>query len=43
MLESFEPREADMYMRMLNKDLKVPYLTEKLLKEVFPSLINEAM
>jgi hypothetical protein len=43
MLESFEPREADMYVRMLNKDLKIPYLTEKLLKEVFPSLINEAI
>jgi len=39
LLESFEPREADFFVRMLTKNLKVPHLTFKLVKEAFPNLI----
>lgn len=38
-LESLEDREADVYMKMLGKNLKTKGLTYKLVKEVFPNLI----
>lgn len=37
-LESLHKDEADLYVRMLRKDLKIPFLTKKLLKEVYPDL-----
>lgn len=37
-LESLHKDEADLYVRMLKKDLKIPFLTKKLLKEVYPDL-----
>lgn len=40
LLESFEPKEAEVYVNMLKKDLKVPFLTEKLVREVFPDLLT---
>lgn len=39
LLESFEPREADIFVKMMQKNLKIPQLTPKLIKEVFPNLI----
>jgi len=36
MLEGMEPREGDMMMRLVNKDLKIPYLTPKLVEEAYP-------
>lgn len=39
LLESFEPREADLFVRMLTKNLKIPHLTINLIKEVFPTLL----
>lgn len=38
-LESLEEKEADVYVGMLMKDLKVPYLTEALVNEAFPGLL----
>jgi hypothetical protein len=38
LLESLHKDEADLYVRMLKKDLKIPFLTKKLLKEVYPDL-----
>lgn len=38
LLETFEPREADFFVRMLSKNLKVKYLTSNLIKEAFPNL-----
>ena len=40
-LESLEPREAEVYAAMLMKDLKVPYLTPKLINEAFKGLLPE--
>jgi hypothetical protein len=37
-LESLHKDEADLYVKMLNKDLKIPFLTKKLVKEVYPDL-----
>ena len=37
-LESLHKDEAELYVRMLKKDLKIPFLTKKLLKEVYPDL-----
>ena len=39
LLESLHPREADFYVRMLSKNLKVPFLTHNLIKETFPNLL----
>lgn len=39
LLESFEPREADFFIRMLTKNLKVPFLTTNLINEAFPNLL----
>jgi len=38
LLESFEPKEADIWFNMMNKDLKVKGLTKELVQEVFPEL-----
>jgi hypothetical protein len=38
-LESLEPKEAEVYANMLKKDLKVPYLTEALVNEAFAGLL----
>ena len=40
-LESLEPKEADIYIAMMLKDLKVPYLTAKLVNEAFKGLLPE--
>ena len=40
-LESLEPKEADVYIAMMLKDLKVPYLTAKLVNEAFKGLLPE--
>ncbi len=40
-LESLEPQEADIYAAMIMKDLKVPYLTPKLVNEAFKGLLPE--
>lgn len=37
-LESLHKDEADLMIRCINKDLKVPFLTPKLIKEAFPDL-----
>jgi hypothetical protein len=41
LLESLEPKEAEIYSAMLMKDLKVPYLTPKLINEAFKGLLPE--
>lgn len=38
-LEALESREAEVYMNMILKDLKVKGLDEKLVREAFPGLI----
>ena len=38
-LESLEKPEAEVYINMLKKDLKVPYLTEALVNDAFPNLL----
>lgn len=38
LLESFEPREADIWFKMMNKDLQVKGLTESLVRETFPEI-----
>ena len=38
-IESFEPKEAQIFVNMMKKDLKIPKLTAKLIKETFPDLI----
>lgn len=40
LLESFEPKEADFYIRMMQKNLKVKFLTANLIKETFPNLLT---
>ena len=37
-LESLHKDEADLCIKMIKKDLKIPFLTKKLLKEVYPDL-----
>ena len=39
-LESIEEPEADVFIAMLKKDLKVPYLTPTLVNEAFPGLLS---
>lgn len=41
LLESLEPKEAEIFASMLRKDLKVPHLTVKLINEAFPGLLPE--
>lgn len=38
LLESFEPREAEIWFNMLHKDLKTKGLSESLVRETFPEL-----
>jgi hypothetical protein len=38
-LEAMEAGDAAVFMNMLLKDLKVPYLTQNLVKETFPDLL----
>ena len=37
-LESLHKDEADLMIRCINKDLKIPFLTPKIIKEAFPDL-----
>ena len=39
-LESIEEKEADVFIAMLKKDLKIPYLTPTLVNEAFPGLLS---
>lgn len=39
LLESFEPKEAEVFVNMMKKDLKCKGLTKSLIEEVFPGLI----
>ena len=39
-LESIEEPEADVFIGMLKKDLKIPYLTPALVNEAFPGLLS---
>lgn len=39
-LESLEKREAEVFVAMLEKDLKIPYLTPALVNEAFPQLLS---
>lgn len=39
LLESLEPNEAEVFVGMLQKDLKIPYLTETLVNEAFEGLL----
>lgn len=41
LLESLEPAEAEVFASMLQKDLKVPHLTVKLVNEAFPGILPE--
>ena len=41
-LESLEEKEADVFIGVLKKDLKVPYLTEALVREAFPELLPQS-
>lgn len=38
-LESLEEKEADIWMRMMKKDLGIPYLTENVVRKAFPNLL----
>lgn len=40
LLESFEPKEAQLYIKMMKKDLKVKFLTPSLVIDTFPGLFN---
>ena len=40
LLESFEPKEAEIFHNMLQKDLKIEGLTKELVEEVFPELMK---
>lgn len=39
LLESLEPKEAEVFANMIRKDLKVPYLTETIVNEAFAGLL----
>jgi hypothetical protein len=39
-LEALEHREAEVFMNMMLKDLKVPGLTKELVEEAFPDILN---
>lgn len=38
-LESLEPREADVFVGILKKDQKIPYLTPSLIDEAIPGIL----
>jgi hypothetical protein len=40
LLESFEPEEAVVFVNMMKKDLQTKGLTESIVREVFPDLLN---
>jgi len=40
LLESFEPKEAQIWFNMMQKDLQIEGLTEELVKEIFPGLLG---
>jgi hypothetical protein len=40
MLEAFEPKEATIFINMMKKDLKVPFLTKTLVQEAIPGLLQ---
>ena len=40
LLESFEPKEAQIWYNMMRKDLQVEGLTKELVEEVFPELMK---
>jgi hypothetical protein len=40
-LESLEPKEAEVFASMIKKDLKISYLTPALVNEAFPGLLPE--
>lgn len=37
-LEALHKNEADLYVRCIKKDLRIPFLTPKLVKEAFPDI-----
>ena len=37
-LEALHKDEAELFIKMLKKDLEVPYLTKKLVKEAYPNM-----
>lgn len=41
-LESLEEPEADVFLGVLKKDLKVPYLTSAMINEAFPDLLPKS-
>ena len=41
LLESFEPNEAKLYIKMLQKNLDIPYLTVNIINETFPNLLQK--
>ena len=41
-LEALEEEEADVFISILKKDLKVPYLTPALIDEAFPGLLPQS-
>jgi hypothetical protein len=41
LLESLEPKEAEVFVSMIKKDLKISYLTPTLINEAFPGLLPE--
>jgi hypothetical protein len=41
-LESLEEPEADVFLGLLKKDLKVPHLTPALINEAFPELLPQS-
>jgi hypothetical protein len=40
LLESIHPKDAEIIVKMVNKKLGIPKITEKIVKEAFPSLIK---
>lgn len=41
LLESLEPKEAEVFANMIRKDLKIPYLTINLINEAFPGWLPD--
>jgi hypothetical protein len=42
MLEALEPKESEVFVGILKKDLKVPGLTAKVVNEAFPGLLPQS-
>ena len=40
LLESIHPKDAEIVVKMVNKKLAIPKITEKVVKEAFPNLIK---